>query len=247
MTPQSMRTKWWEWLVLAAAIVGGARFALKRLNEGLGLGFHVDFDTYFLPAAAAILSGSSPYTVAGYVHPPFTALVIAALDRSASNHVAAWLVLQTLAGFAGVILSVWTLTIGSALWLRAGVLGAAFISLFATRPTTRIFYLGQSDLLLLLGVSLALFLIVTKRPLGAGLALTLPAMVKLWPALFLVWVFTRRLPGRRGVLLGVTAGGLATIASTLALRRVPWLERPAGLSGSHGQSGHHLILGLGSR
>lgn len=209
------RPKRWEIAVFAVTLVVGGRFALKRLGEGFRNDFFPDFDPFFLPAARAILAGDSPYTVYGYVHPPMTAAIVAVLESLPGRAVEPWLALQTVAASGSCILLVWTFTPGMRLWLRSALLAFAFVTLLSTRTTLRVYYMGQSDFLVLLGLAMCVFAFRRGRPYWAGVALGLPAMVKLWPALFCVWVFSRGLSSRRAIVMGVTSTGLATIAMTM--------------------------------
>ncbi|MGJ6979547.1 glycosyltransferase family 87 protein [Aestuariimicrobium soli] len=187
------------------------RFALKRFLEEARSSFHPDFDDYFLPAGRALLRGQSPWSVRGYVHPPLNALVAGLSDLLPGNPYTGYLAVQVMAGLAACALIVWPLSARLQIWQQALVFVGANQTLWSSRPTIRLLFLGQNDLLLLFAVVLCAALASRGRSGLAALALTLGAWIKLWPALNLVWVAHRRLPHRRRAIVA-GAGSLVAIA-----------------------------------
>lgn len=191
----------------------GVRWALKRYTESLAWP-PFDFENIFLPAANRILSGGSPFELGGYVHSPVAALSIAALKTLGADPEEVWLALITLAAFLGCVAWTIALTQGRAMWLRGSLLAVAFLTVFTSRALERQLWLGQYDTWILLGMGLALLCHLRGWRVAAGFLLGVGALLKLWPAIFLVVLLNRNFR-TRGHVVGVAAAALSAIALCL--------------------------------
>ncbi|MGJ6979546.1 glycosyltransferase 87 family protein [Aestuariimicrobium soli] len=234
--------------MLAGAVGVALRFPVKRFWEETQSDYHPDFDFYFLPAGQAILRGESPWTVTGYVHPPVTALLAVASDLlPGDDPYIGFLAALVLTGTLVCALAVWPLSARLRVWQQATVLVGASVTLWSSRPTIRMLFLGQTDIVILLGIMLSAALCVWGRAGFSGAALTLGAWVKLWPGISLVWLLRRRLPDRRRAVLAAAASLGVMVVSALAFGGpraiLQWIRGVRDLANQGGTS--YSALGAG--
>lgn len=222
----------WTTTGLAAILLSVQRFREAAFQH------QPDFGGFFLPAAQAIVSSQSPYSVEGYYYSPLVALLIAPFAET-SVALAAWTAMRILAGLIACgLIALACVPRGS--WLRAGIIAlGAVVTLFWSWPTTLDLWAGQVQLLVLLALGVTAFAHTRGRRLIAGIALGMAAVVKTWPALIIIWLLRRGSRGRLrewlgvliaaafAVVLALIAGGpqgvVAMLASPLAGRDQPLL------------------------
>lgn len=199
----------WTVAALAAAVLSVQRFREAAFEP------QPDFGGFFLPAAQAIASGGSPYSVDGYYYSPLVALLITPFAESPVA-LEAWTLMRILAGVAAcALLALACAPRGDR--LRGGAVALlAVVTLFWSWPTTLDLWAGQVQLLVLLALAVAAFAQTRGHRLLVGIALGMAAVIKTWPALFAVWLLRRgaRRRGREwiGVLIAAAvAAGLALV------------------------------------
>ena len=124
----------------------------------------------------------------------------------------AWTAARIAAGALCCVVAVVAFTPSRA-WLRRGLLTSfAVVSLFYSWPATLELWAGQPNLFAMLPLAAAALAHRRGSNGLTGLLLGLPAAIKTWPALFLVWLF------RRGSGAGVRSWlGVAIAASTAVI------------------------------
>ena len=222
-----------------------------RLLQFIGLTRQIqwgyDFSAYWT-AAARLLAGVSPYTaeqLAGpyapqvqylYLYPPPLAAIVTPLAAlfPTDYRAAAWV--WTAIGAAilfWAVLALWRserlaerfpILSGGGRWLL--VAGA-----FVFPPVVGELVLGNVHLLLL-GLLTVAWLGIrrgdSKGELTAGIAVGLAAVIKVFPAVLLIWfVLTRRYRAAAGVVIGAAAFALITLPVTGV---EPWTQFPAVLA-----------------
>lgn len=198
------------WAVTALA---GLMLAYKRYTAATA-GPPPDFVTYFLPAAAAVAAGQSPYSVPGYFYTPLLALILAPF-AAWPHAAAAWTALMVGAGLVACPLAVWACGRGLASWQKALLTTTALVTLFYSWTATVDLFFGTPNMLVVLSLAAAVFLTTRQRPLGTGLALGVAALVKTWPGAFALWLLRRPLRPRLREWTGMAI--LAASAFVLAL------------------------------
>lgn len=228
-------------LVVAAAL--GFVLTVRRWSDAAGLDRLTDFDGFFLPAARSIRAGGSPYDVEGYVHPPLTALAAALVDWVADKPIPLWVALLGVAAYTGTTLFVLVLSRGLPLGFRAGMLAWAFITLLASRPGDRIFFLGQTDFFILLWLAVSLWAAQSERHRLVGFGLGMTALIKTWPVVFGVWIMRRGQERRLQVLAGAAIPATFAVLTALftggrdalaAMIRTPFLHADQGITSYSG-------------
>jgi alpha-1,2-mannosyltransferase len=232
-----------EFLLLAAVPLFLVIGALPNAVHGHTVAY--DFDRAYLPAAHAVLHGTSPYgpvthaalgSQTAYVYPPVVAYLLTPL--TALPHVAADLVMTALVALA---LPALLALLGVRDWR---CYGAALLWM----PAESAIHLGTVSLPLALGVALVWHWRANSLRAGIVLGLVIAVKLFLWP--LLLWLVVSR--RYRAALVGV--------ASTLAFFLVPWIPlRGAGLASyphmlnllssleaKRGFSPAALLAGLGS-
>lgn len=197
----------WALAALCAVVLG-----LQRYREGLGAG-QPDLDSFFLPAAHAIVSGDSPYSVSGYFYSPLVALMLAPFEAS-SHATEYWTAARVAAGVAACVVGALACTPRGA-WMRAGLVCiGAMVTLLWSWPATLDLWIGQVELFVLLALTVAAYAETRGHRFVSGLALGMCAVIKIWPALFAIWLFRRGAVARRVSWLGVlAAAGVALVLS----------------------------------
>lgn len=204
----------WAWV---AAWTVALTLGVIRFRMAMSSASRPDFEDYFLPAARAVRSGVSPYTVEGYIYSPLLAVLLAPV-AFAPWVVTAWTVL--LVGLA--ILSCWVaahaVSPGLASAQRAGLFALASVTLMTSWALTMELWQGQVHLLILFAVTTAMLAASSARRGIAGASLAFAAAIKTWPAFLLVWLvrrpLLRRLPEWNGALaVGAIVAVLAVVVA----------------------------------
>lgn len=206
----------WVAAAAIAAILGIQRFVSAAFDG------QPDFEGFFLPAAQAILAGSSPYSVDGYFYSPLVALLLtpAANDPHATVY---WTALRIVAGIAACVVTAIACTPRGA-WLRAGIVACgALVTLLWSWPVTFDLWAGQVELLVLLALGASALAETRHLRFLAGFALGVGAVVKTWPALFSLWLLRSGARHRGREWLGVLAAAALAVALTLITAGIPGL------------------------
>ena len=205
------------------AVGWSGALAYRRLSGALEDNVALDFNLYYLPAARAIAAGRSPYEVEGYVYSPVIAFLLApfADQRWVGT---AWIIAMCLAGLLACLAASWAVTSGMSTWGRAAVFAIAVTSLMTTRPFTMELFCGQVNMLVLLGLALAMLATSKGQGLATGFWLGLTGVIKTWPFGLLLWLLRAPVRPRMrewlGVVISVAAaavlafgiGGLAALS-----------------------------------
>ena len=215
------------WLIVLG---GAAVLASRRYSAAMGSS-RPDLEGIFLPAASAVRQGVSPYETPGYVYSPIVAQLLS-LFPDTGVAVRSW----TAMTLALAICSAFFVTRSFAGILSATrqslVFGLACVTLLASWPLSWELWLGQTDLVSLCGICLAIFGSRNARASITGTGLALGAAVKTWPILFWLW-FARRQDGRHPRVLAadprVRAAAWATIVTCALL--IASFALQGGLSG----------------
>lgn len=200
-TPSRRPKRLLSCLAVGIALLLGLRFTVRRWSEAAHLPHLTDFNDFFLPAGEHIADGSSPYRVAGYVHPPLTALVTAVISQLHQHQILVWTTLSAAAAFVAPVVLTLAMGRGPSGVKYAVLLAGAFVTLLASRPTMRVFFLGQTDFFILLWLGIGLWCVTAHRSGGAGFAIGMAAAIKAWPVIF-VLTAVRAGGSRRRFLLG---------------------------------------------
>lgn len=197
---------------VAVALAAVLSFVIDPLTGHFG-GTFEDFNAYF-GAARSMAAGGSPYahfssapvTEAGFVYPPFAALLVRPLALM-SDRVAmvVWLWLTLACAVAGAIVVARTALPSS--WPRVEL---AVLVAVAFAPATYNYWHGQINPVIFLLLAVAFWAYLSDRQVTAGVLLGLAAGIKVAPVVFLIVLV------RRGWWRG-TAAMLATGAATLGL------------------------------
>jgi alpha-1,2-mannosyltransferase len=225
-------------LAAGASIVALKSFGLDPLTGHFGAPFE-DFAAY-LGAARSMAAGGSPYanfssapvTEAGFVYPPFGALLIRPLALlSAHPAMVVWLWLTLACAVTGAIVVARTALPSS--WPRVEL---AVLAAIAFAPATYNYWHGQINPVIFLLLAISYWAYVRDRQVTAGVLLGLAAGIKIAPVIFLIILIRRRwwrgtaAMASTGVVtlaLGtLTVGGGATI--TFFSKVFPGLNRATG-------------------
>lgn len=186
-----------------------ASLGFHRYDAAIGA-TQPDFEDAFLPAARALLAGSSPYTVDGYFYSPLVAVILLPV-ASSPLAVEYWTALRTVAAIAACVLGGLACAPRGA-WFRAGVVTiGALITLLWSWPATLDFWAGQVEMLVLLALCGAALAELRGHRFLSGLALGVGAVIKTWPALFGSWLLRAGARGRVMQWLGVAAAAATAI------------------------------------
>jgi len=225
-------------LLVAAAAVAVKSFVVDPLT-GHFSGSSEDFAAY-LGAARSMAGGGSPYAqfdpstvvIAGFIYPPFAALVVRPL-AALSDHWAmvSWLFLTLACAVAGGVVVARTALPRT--WPSAE-LGALAVLIFA--PATYNYWHGQINPLIFLLLAVAYWAYVRERQVTAGVLLGFAAGIKVAPVIFLVLLLRRRWwrGGGAMVLVGAGTAGLAALllgagpTVTFLTQVLPALNRATG-------------------
>ena len=225
--------------VISSPAIGGLAWVIalgvalllaeRRYYAAMASTVGYDFRTYYLPAAQSVAAGQSPYEVDGYVYSPLVAILLAPLVDQPWV-VGAWIGAMVVFALLACLIGSWAATEGQALLLRAIVFGIAAVTLLTGWPFTVELFLGQSNLLVLLCLSLAMLSTKKDRALSTGLSVGLAAVIKSWPAGLLIWLLRSPARGRLrewgGVAIAATlaivlALGVGGLPAVLAMMRAP--------------------------
>ena len=173
-----------------------------------------DLSGFFLPAARAILAGESPYTVPGYFYSPLVALLLVPFAEH-SWVIEYWTALRVACGIAACVVTALAVTPRGA-WFRSGLVATlALVTLLWSWPTTFDLWEGQIELVVLLAMAFAVYAKSRGSRFWSGVSLGMGAVLKTWPALFLLWLV--RSGARRRAREWAGVGAAAVVALTLAL------------------------------
>ncbi len=202
-------------LVTAALWVGGAvvvaLLLVQRYRGAIGAaplqgGSNVDFRS-FLEGARNVAAGGSPYDGSdAYTYfAPLSLLLAPFAHADAVGVLKGWTVLGLGAFTTALALTVWALRdrLGAP-WQAPVVFTAGAVIGLHSWPLVYELFLGNDDLLVLLGVVVAALVWRTGRPVWFGVAVGAICLIKVWPALLIVAVLQAG-TGARKRLLAVTA------------------------------------------
>lgn len=179
-----------------------------------------DFEGSFLGAARAVLAGTSPYDVVGYVYSPFVAFLLVPVTEVSWARTA-WIAVLVAAVLVASLAAALASVRGDRALHRPIVFALAVGSLFMSWTLSLELWMGQVDVLVLLSVTLAMLAAAHGIRGGAGLSLGLAALVKTWPAGLVLWLLRRPPRGRGLDWLGVAAAGALAVALALSVGGVP--------------------------
>lgn len=194
-------------LALAVSVVLGRnqyRFAMSSPT-------HLDYETYFLPAAKAIAAGNSPYSVAGYVYSPVYALLIVPVSGK-SWAFPVLLTTTIIAGIASCGVSAFALSRNRPLWHTGVIALLSVTTLLWNWDSSLILRLLNPEFLVLLCLVGAAY----SRGVLSGFVLGLTGALKTWPAALVAWIAVSDRP-RRSRLLGFAVAGGMTALSALGV------------------------------
>ena len=195
---QMTRKRWWK---LGAGGIAVAVLATRFLWAWLMIGDgESDFSVY-LGAARHLADGSTPWSQAGYLYPPLTAILV--LPLSGLGYVAArkaWFLLMVAALVAA------SMILGRVIGSSRGGAAAGLALLAVMGLLEENLVLGQPNPLILFFLAVSLWAAQRQKPTGEGLGIGLAAALKLWPAaLAIVPLVNRRYRA-------VVVAGLAFVA-----------------------------------
>jgi hypothetical protein len=231
-----------QWLKLGTGSIAVAVLAARFLWAWSMIGeAESDFSIY-LGAARHLADGSTPWTQAGYLYPPLTAILV--LPLSGLGYVAArkaWFLLMVAALVATAMIL--GRVIGTS---RGGVaVGLVFLAVMGLLEENLV--LGQPNPLILFLLVVSLWAAQRQKPTGEGLGIGVAAALKLWPAaLAIVPLVNRRYRT-------VVAAGLAFVAAgiipTLLARQLSGPQLPPKVDFVAGTPSflNHSAAGLGLR
>lgn len=203
---------WTVWIMVG---VVAATLGYVRFDQATGI-TNYDLSTFFLPAAQAIVAGGSPYDVHGYFYSPLVALLLAPFSDQVWVQ-EYWILLLILAGIAAGVLCAIAFTPRTAP-AHAGVLaGFAVVTLLWSWQASLDLWLGQTEYLVMLSLAATALLTARHRPVWGTAALSIAAVIKTWPALFLVWILRRGARSRGREWMVISLVGALTALLTLAI------------------------------
>jgi hypothetical protein len=205
----------WVGAWCVALFLGWKRFESATAGDG-----GPDFERVFLGAARAVLEGTSPYDVAGYVYSPFVAFLLVPIAEQPWARTA-WIAVLVAAGLVACLAATLASVRPTHPLHRPLVFVLATGTLFLSWTLSLELWMGQVDVLVLLAVALAMLAAAHGIRGGAGLSLGLAALVKTWPAALVLWLLRRPLRGRGLDWLGVVAAGALAVGLALAVGGVP--------------------------
>jgi hypothetical protein len=207
----------WSIAWALALVIAYTRLRAATSSEG-----GPDLRDVFLPAARAVASGESPYTVEGYVYSPLVALMLAPV-ANAPWAATAWTGLLVAAALLTCLIAVRASGATLTPVRRAILFVFAAGSLMLTWTFTLELWMGQVDLLVLLLLTVAMLAAPRHASGVVGLAFGLAAMVKSWPAGLIVWLLRRPLERRARDWSSVGGAALLSVVLALALGGIPAL------------------------
>jgi hypothetical protein len=199
--------------VWVAAAIAAVAFGVQRFTAAAG-DQQPDLGGFFLPAAQAILSGESPYSVSGYFYSPLVALLLAPF-ASTDAAIPAWTAMRIVAGIAACVIGAFACAPRGDL-LRAGAVGLlAMVTLLWSVPTSLDLWAGQVELLVLLTLVTAALAETRGWRFTSGLMLGLGAVIKTWPVLIAAWLLRSGWASRARQWMGVAVAALIAVALAL--------------------------------
>lgn len=188
---------------------------------------------FYLRATQSMVEGGSPYDEPGYVYSPLIAIMLSPFV-AAPNIVVLWgggSLVACLVAIAATVATAWPY-LGS--WQRPILALVATVTLLPDHATQLQLVLGQTDTFVLAFTAVALLLAAHHRSAWSGALLTIPALIKTWPALFFVWFLRRGARERWRWIVGAvaTAGlfiaGVSITAGPSEIGR--WIARTLDMS-----------------
>lgn len=208
-------TRVWHLVVsLIVVVLVAVALAAQRFLGGMAQA-QLDFVRYFLPAARAVRSGESPFSVDGYFYTPLVAILLAPIADVPWAQLA-WTTAMLVAAAGTVFFAVLACTPGWDWPSRCWILAIALVTLLWSWPATMEFFWGQVNLFVTCAIAVAAYSTVRKRHAVAGVALGVAAAIKTWPILLTLWVVRRGSEGRSRTLLAVVAVGLVVVVLAFA-------------------------------
>lgn len=179
------------WVIVLAV---AAFLAFQRYRDATV--FPADFGIFFR-AGQAVAAGHSPYSVSGFVYPPFLAVVLAPFSHVGVLEVfRGWLVLSLACVGLAIVCVLWVEVRPCPRWLTPLLFGFFAVTAFHFWPLVIELPDGQSDTLVLAVLSLAYVAISRGRSVTSAVLVALAALIKGWPVLIGVVFLQSRLTRR---------------------------------------------------
>lgn len=233
------------WIV--SAVVAMAVCWQRYLAAVAHIGY--DFSTYFLPAGHLVREGSSPYLQDGYVYSVIPAALVA-LVAGTENPVAWWAVINVGAGLVTIGLIIAALWEDLRTWQRPLVFGGTAVALMYNKTTTLMLFLGQTELLVMMGIALAALAARRGWAATSGLGIAWAGLIKTWPMATGLWLLRRDAPHRlRSILAAASAVAVTLLVTMVAFGTsavTGWIGNVMGQT-SQPRLIHYSVLHLGSR
>ena len=214
------------WLAAAVLTIFMAHERYAATANGL-LGAAIpgtDFRRSFLHAAQAIAAGHSPYTVAGYVYPPFLALAL--VPFSHVNHVTelrlwrVWVAVMVISLVLAVMIFILSQTRKLKPWLWPVLFAFCAFTVLCSRyfPVSKDLLLGQADTITFPVLLLSVLAASRDLPVVRGVCIGVTGLLKTWPGAIGATLFQRDIQHRWRSLLALGA----TLAVAPILTFILW-------------------------
>ncbi|MDU5516179.1 MAG: glycosyltransferase 87 family protein [Cutibacterium avidum] len=201
-----------QWGLCLIAVAIATFTTTRKFREALSQE-RWDLDHIFIPAGIAIKSGVSPWSVVGYVHPPFEALLIALFDTLKLPVAQTWICLSFIAALTSCALITMTF-VRERVWLSILFFCGCLITIMSSRAMHAENILGQSDLFILCLLCLGIFL-TSRSPFWHGFFMVSSGAIKLWPFAFGASLIQRTMKLKE--FIGAICAGLVALLGTVLL------------------------------
>ena len=198
------------WLAAAVLTIVMAYKLYPTVSAGrVGVGYPGTDFRIFLHAAQAVATGHSPYTVTGYVYPPFLALILAPFVHVNELHLwRVWVAVMTISLVLVVMIFILSQTRKLKPWLWPILFAFCAYTILNIHyaPISLELLHGQVDVITLLILLLSALAASRDLPIARGVCIGVIGLLKTWPSAIGVVLFQRDLKHRWQSLiaLGIT-------------------------------------------
>ncbi|QFU99266.1 hypothetical protein KDY119_02793 [Luteimicrobium xylanilyticum] len=179
---------------------------------------------FYLDAAGRVRAGEDLYSSAFYVYSPLVAWILSPFTQS--SHVLAWWtctsIVACLVAAAATVAVCWR---ALRPWQRPTLALIAGVTILLDRGVAMDLAEGQTDTIVLAITAIALLLATLQMPRWAGGALAGAAIIKTWPALFVLWFLRQGAPQRKRAILAWFGTGLGFVLLTMIVSKPGIVER----------------------